>query len=416
MPIENRPLADLTDQLLQQPRVWVRLAAHKPQQDWLLSVLEVTLGEPPRGWKRGRWSYPKAVFMGSAPTGKSVAGWLTRGRIPLPSGSVAVSLGTSCSVERREANATTIYEPLPWPSVEWSVHVQDQVTQTPPHGELVAAGAPAFFGFDQAAVAFFAPGYVRNRNFSGREIIVREQDCRARIESVLVQPTQVLVDVTGDRLLGTSLTLSGPDGATKALTSRSRRVRLPTPGGLGDGAWLALHRDIELVDRRLLDPTWGATADVDVEIDTAARIQTLISGGEREVTEYKRELPGSDPRGVMKTVAAFANGGGGVVVFGVEDDGEIVGLDDVWTRQNVDRVTNIVSEWVRPLPDFTVDMVKLNGRGVIAVRVEPGLHTPYGVGTTDRDVRYYVRRAGTTFPASPADVRAFVHARVPPSA
>lgn len=139
----------------------------------------------------------------------------------------------------------------------------------------------------------------------------------------------------------------------------------------------------------------------------------LISGGERAGVEFKRQLPGSDPHGVMKTVAAFANGVGGALLFGVEDHGRVVGLGDEYTRKNVDRLTNLISDWVRPLPDFELEMIEVAGAGVIAVNVASGGEAPYGIGANERDIHYYVRRAGTTFPATPADVRAFVQARLP---
>jgi hypothetical protein len=83
MQIENRPLADLTKRLRAEARVWVRLAANRPQDDWQLSLLEVTLGEAPPGWKRQRWSYERALFVASAPAGATVARWLERRRIPV---------------------------------------------------------------------------------------------------------------------------------------------------------------------------------------------------------------------------------------------------------------------------------------------------------------------------------------------
>jgi hypothetical protein len=58
-------------------------------------------------------------------------------------------------------------------------------------------------------------------------------------------------------------------------------------------------------------------------------------------------------------------------------------------------------------------LVEVADRGVIALQVEPGDHVPFGVGTSERGVRYYIRRGGNTFPASPADVRAFVQSRLP---
>jgi hypothetical protein len=284
-------------------------------------------------------------------------------------------------------------------------------SRQPVHDELVAADAPAFINFDHAAGAFFGTPPVPNRNFSGRELVVRQQDRRARIDSVRVRPTELVVTVSGEQLRGTALTLSGRDGASMPLSSRRKEIRLPAPAGLGPGAWIALHRDEELLDRRILDPAWGGR-DFDVELDASTRLEVRISGGETETVEFKRELPGSDPRGVMKTVAAFANGAGGILLFGVEDDGSAAGLGDGYTRKTVDRLTNLITDWIRPLPNFELEMTEVAGAGVIAVNVAPGGEPPYGIGTSERDIRYYVRRAGTTFPATPADVRAFVQGRL----
>ncbi len=235
--------------------------------------------------------------------------WLERERIALPSLSIKLKLDGAVDVERRDSRFQGIYQPLPWPAREWTVHVADRSGQML-HGELVAAGAPAFLSFDQAAGAFFAVPPKPNRNFSGCEIVVRQQDLRARIDNVLVRPTEVVVGVSGEQLHGAALTLNGIDGATKSLSRRTRTVRLPAPGGVGAGAWLALHRDRELLDRRILDPAWGGK-DFDVEVAPSTRVEVLISGGERATVEFKRELPRSNAARVMRTVAAFANGVGG---------------------------------------------------------------------------------------------------------
>lgn len=409
--MDRQSISVLSDYLATQRRVWVRLAATPNDNGVMeLSLLEVTTGDPPPTWRRQRWNYPRAVFIASTPAGITVARWLNRQRISLPSLSIRISLQGTVGVERRASGFQGICEQLPWPSCEWKVHLTDSGSHTQ-HGELLASNAPAFFNFDLAAAAFFGVSLEPSRNFSGREIVVRQQDLRARIDEVLVRPTGLVVGVSGKQLRGVSLTLSGAEGPSRSLSQRSRKVRLPLLKGLVPNAWLALHRDYELLDRRILGPAWGAK-DLDVEIDASTRVEVLISGGERAAVEFKQELPGSNPAGVMKTIAAFANAGGGTLLFGVHDDGLIVGVGDYYTRRSLDRLTNLIRDWVRPLPSFECEMVRVAGRGVIAINVASGNDAPYGIGKDERDIRYYVRRAGTTFPASPADVRAFVQARV----
>lgn len=75
---------------------------------------------------------------------------------------------------RRDSNFQGIYERLQWPSREWKVYASDSSGQTL-HDELVAAATPAFINFDQAAAAFFGVPSKPNRNFSGRELVVRSR-------------------------------------------------------------------------------------------------------------------------------------------------------------------------------------------------------------------------------------------------
>jgi len=408
--MDRHSVSVLSDLLAMQPRVWLRAAAVRPDGDWQLSLLEVTVGEPPPRWRRQRWSYERSVLVASAPAGRTVARWLERGRVALSPLSIDLQLQGTVSVERQDSRFQGIYQQLPWPTREWTVHVGDRSGPVL-HGELVAAGMPAFINFEHAAAAFFGVPQRLNRNFSGRELVVREQDRRARIDRVLVRPTEVVAEVCGERLRGASLTLGGDGGPARSLSARTRQVRLPMAEGLGSGAWLALHCDGELLDRRILDPTWGGK-DFEVEVDVSTRVEMLISSGEQATVEFKRQLPGTDPSGAMKTVAAFANGDGGAILFGVEDDGEIVGVGEHERRRSLDRLTNMIRDWVRPLPDFNCEMVDIDGRDVIVINVASGSATPYGIGTNDRNIAYYVRRAGSTFPATPTDVRAFVGARV----
>ena len=57
-----------------------------------------------------------------------------------------------------------------------------------------------------------------------------------------------------------------------------------------------------------------------------ADILQRIEAGESRTTEFKREL-GDDLSAIGKAICAFANGEGGLIVLGIDDEGTIVGLD-----------------------------------------------------------------------------------------
>jgi hypothetical protein len=232
---------------------------------------------------------------------------------------------------------------------------------------------------------------------------------------VRVRPTELVVAVNGEALDGATLAVGGDRAApAERLAADSREVHLPLAEALPPRAWLALHRDRELLDRRYLDGSWHQPG-VEVEVDPATHFAVLVASGEGPTTEFKRELPG-DARSVrtaIKSVAAFANGGGGTIVYGVDDEGTVVGLADGDLRKAADRLTNLVRDYVRPLPLFDVEVFDDGETRILLLNVDRGPETPYGVGTNDRDVVFYVRRGANSFPASPADVRAMVQARQP---
>jgi ATP-dependent DNA helicase RecG len=143
------------------------------------------------------------------------------------------------------------------------------------------------------------------------------------------------------------------------------------------------------------------------------RPRSLISRGEGPTIEFKRQLPGTDPQGPTRTISAFANGGGGVIIFGVDDDGQIVGIGHEDARRAVDRLATLISDWTRPPVDCSPQIVEFDGASVVVVSVPPGREPPYAVGTNDRKLVYYVRRGATSAPAQPSDIRAAVHARIP---
>ena len=411
--MENRPLAELHAAVSDERTCWFRLAATWTNAGWQLALLEVTAGEPPPLWRETVWQYEKALFAAAEVRGVEIAGWLDRQRVVRGALEVVVGdLPPDVQVERRESRFPGVFEPLLWPSVTWSARLTDPYMQQPP-GELVGDGLHPFLDFDQAAAALFGVSPAPSRSFSGREFVYRVQDLRARVGAVRIRPTEVVVAVSGSALEGTTLAIGG-DGtfAAERLTTGSDEVRLPLIEPLPARAWLALHRDRELLDKRYLGAGWHT--DVEVEVDPGTQLAVVVAGGEGPTTEFKRQLPQGDGRAIrtaIKSVAAFANGDGGTVVYGINDDGAVVGVGEVSLREAVDRLTSIISDYVRPLPPFVVEAVA--DSGVVLVRVEPGAQPPYGIGTSDREVVYYVRRGATTFPAAPNDVRAVVQAREP---
>lgn len=102
---------------------------------------------------------------------------------------------------------------------------------------------------------------------------------------------------------------------------------------------------------------------------------TLLA--ESSELEYKREIP-EDSRKWLKTVVAFANGKGGQIIFGIDDETHmVVGVDIDNIARTVDRITEIIIKNCSPqiIPDVRIDTMA--DKYVIVVDIKPGQNTPY---------------------------------------
>lgn len=107
--------------------------------------------------------------------------------------------------------------------------------------------------------------------------------------------------------------------------------------------------------------------DCDMEIDN------LIS--ECSAYDFKLMLEEKKPKSWLKSISAFANGSGGSLFFGIDDNGSIKGLS------NIQHVCEIISSKIRdymdPLPDVEIIPHMLNTYEILQVKVSSGNYTPY---------------------------------------
>ena len=96
-----------------------------------------------------------------------------------------------------------------------------------------------------------------------------------------------------------------------------------------------------------------------------------------EATEcdFKRELEKKKPKSWLKSVSAFANGIGGTLFFGVDDDNTVVGLADA--QADAEYISARIKERISPIPEFILTPYDENGKIVLALEVQSGRNTPY---------------------------------------
>jgi predicted HTH transcriptional regulator len=118
-------------------------------------------------------------------------------------------------------------------------------------------------------------------------------------------------------------------------------------------------------------------------------LRSLITRRENESVEFKREA-GSTKKAnedLCREMAAFANTRGGYLIFGVDDDGTIVGVDQPTKLE--ERLMNIASERVIPPIDPIYEVHTLEGKPVVCLQIPSGKDKPYSPryirrGTTKR--------------------------------
>ncbi|HZI87486.1 MAG TPA: RNA-binding domain-containing protein [Pyrinomonadaceae bacterium] len=109
----------------------------------------------------------------------------------------------------------------------------------------------------------------------------------------------------------------------------------------------------------------------------------LIRGGEDTYLELKVKLSNSEK--IAQGIVALANTGGGVIVFGVNDQMRVEGVDDAEDVQQ--ELVRICREEIYPPIVPFVDRIAFdNGRRIVALDVE-GKRRPYRT----RDGRFYLR-------------------------
>ncbi|QLH02998.1 hypothetical protein C5F47_05265 [Nitrosopumilus cobalaminigenes] len=113
-------------------------------------------------------------------------------------------------------------------------------------------------------------------------------------------------------------------------------------------------------------------------------IRGWINGGENETVEFKEVLKHADD--VMKSVVAFANTEGGVILVGVSDDCSILGYD-VPVEDVKNRFGRMVADKCDPPIEFEIEEADLNPR-IIVIKIPKGKSKIYSV----TNGAIYVRR------------------------
>lgn len=77
----------------------------------------------------------------------------------------------------------------------------------------------------------------------------------------------------------------------------------------------------------------------------------------------------------LKSVSAFANFHDGEILFGVRDNGDLIGVEnpDAFSLQ----IETKINDSIAPRPQFSIEQKKTDGRVIVCVKVRKGPDAPY---------------------------------------
>lgn len=121
-------------------------------------------------------------------------------------------------------------------------------------------------------------------------------------------------------------------------------------------------------------------------------INKLLRRQEGKTLEFKREL--SSPGPVLKTLIAFANCAGGIVLLGIEDkDKTVTGIDDPLKVE--ERLASLITDNIAPMMVPNIEIHPWRQTYLISVEVFPGASTPYYLKKTGLRKGVYIRVGST---------------------
>ena len=271
---------------------------------------------------------------------------------------------------------------------------------------LIARGVP-YYRNGYAAIQDWCEGEHDGARALGT-ILVSLPQCRARLDHLSVDDQGLQITVSGDagtlaramiKGQASSLTHAVDIEILDLVVGVPRAVALPDDPRaielyLVDGSGEVLDRHVETPGGN--EPARGRLMrDMTRTARDEALVRNAIESGENERVEFKPYIRPGDTkmREVYETVVALANTNGGVLVIGIDDYCEILGVEHDLVRAGKGATTNIASlvegyvaemrkrirEALNRTPDLRASTVEIANHTMIAFFVASGGERPYAL-------------------------------------
>lgn len=109
----------------------------------------------------------------------------------------------------------------------------------------------------------------------------------------------------------------------------------------------------------------------------------------------KREMKEKMTNNFLKTVSAYANYNNGQIIFGIDDEGHTIGIDN--PQQFCLNIENSINDNIKPVPDYDLQVTPQN---TIILDVYKGDEPPYFYNG-----KAYKRHDSSSIPVSSLELR-----------
>ncbi|HMS63633.1 MAG TPA: ATP-binding protein [Ignavibacteria bacterium] len=132
-------------------------------------------------------------------------------------------------------------------------------------------------------------------------------------------------------------------------------------------------------------------------------LNEMIQGGENDKVEFKRKF--SSPVKIAKEMIAFANSKGGTILFGIDDDKKIVGVES--EKGELELISTAAKFNCEPEINFTANIMLLKGKDIVIVNILESMNKPHRLleDSHPDNMKVYVRLNDKSIVASRETVK-----------
>lgn len=394
-------LNEIISSLQSKPEVTYRIFIYKIEDTWLLYAGFFDVCDKPTASKTFFYNYGEVAFLAGISSGAEIGKWLSKGhgqsgevRFKIPR--LQEDIYSRVSKSGNLSSFLGVEEPH---SI-YEISISDKI-QIDKNKALIASGCPSFLSLHEAIYWFLYDKEIRNSSYVFPDKIdIRWIYDDIWIKKIELKPGKINISIEGKNVRGVRLEIRS--GTVLSIDKKLKTGGMKTftiPLEISQDIFVILSRDRDYLDYEYIDPLYQKNIKAK---DFPTEISEIVLQGESETLEFKEQVP-KDSEKYLKTVVAFANGNGGMILFGVDDETFIKGiLNKLDSVRN--QITDAICNRIEPRPKFHFQDCLIKNKSVIALTVEAGDLHPYGI-INNKTIDIYIRTNSSTRLASQREIR-----------